>query len=68
MAFSDGDLDRFINVREAAARLGIGASTAYRMIQAGSFPVPVFEVAGKQRVSLRQLAEFMYGSSIEVAA
>lgn len=60
------DLDRFITISEAAARLGIGKSKAYALIAAGDFPVPVVAVAGKKKVSLRRLAEWMNGQPIEL--
>lgn len=58
--FTDGDLDRFITIAEAAARLRVGRSTAYEMIHAGTFPAPIQIVAGKQVVSLRLLTEFIH--------
>lgn len=58
------DLDRFIGIPEAAERLGISRSNAYDLIHRDLFPVPVQDVAGRQRVSLRRLAEHMYGAAI----
>jgi excisionase family DNA binding protein len=55
------DLDRFAGIAEAAARLGISRSTAYRLISDNEFPVPVLTVAGKQKVSLRLLVEHING-------
>lgn len=55
--FAPDDLDRFITITEAAARLMIGRSTAYRMIVDGDFPVPVRSIAGKQVVCLRHVVE-----------
>ena len=60
------DLDRFATISEAAARLRIGKSTAYRLLAADQFPVPVHVIAGKQVVSLRRLVEHINGD--EVAA
>lgn len=59
MTFDYDDLDRFVTITEAAARLKVSRSTAYRMIRDGSFPVPVRSIAGKQVASLRLLAEHM---------
>lgn len=68
MSFAAGDLDRLIGIPEAAARLGMHPITAYRAIKDGKFPVNVVEVNGRKRVSMRQLAEFMYGAPIEEAS
>lgn len=59
--FAANDLDRFVGIPEAAARLGIHEKTARRQIAAGAFPVPVTRVGGKQMVSLRRLVEFIHG-------
>lgn len=59
------DLDRFIGIPDAATRLGISRSAAYELIRHDKFPVPVLDVAGRWRVSLRRLAEHMYGATIE---
>lgn len=62
------DLDRMVTVREASARLGVSRATGYRMLADGEAPfdgtVTVTEVRGVKKVSLRQLAEFMYGAPI----
>lgn len=68
MAFPADDLDRLIGVPEAAARLGMHPVTAYRAIKDDTFPVRVLVVNGRKRVSLRALAEFMYGAPIEAAS
>lgn len=62
---TDADLDRFASMAEAAERLNIARSTAYKLEAEGRFPVPVLTVAGKKCVSLRRLVEFIHG---EVAA
>lgn len=56
---TDDDLDRFVTISEAAQRLHMHRSTAYRLIEAGTFPVPTVQVGGKQVVSLRRLADYM---------
>lgn len=61
----DVDLDRLITVPEAAQRLRVHRDTAYAMIREGRFPVPVLEVSGKKRVSLRALVEFMGSGELE---
>lgn len=57
--FAPDDVDRFVTITEAAARLRMGRSTAYRMITDGDFPVPVRTVAGKQVVCLRHVVEYV---------
>jgi predicted DNA-binding transcriptional regulator AlpA len=62
------DLDRFVTIAEAAGRLAIGRSTAFRLAGEGRFPVPVQIVAGKQVVSLRLLVEFINSTTSEAVA
>ena len=57
----EDDLDRFIGVPEAAARLDVHPVTARRWITQGTFPVPVLTVNGERRISLRRLVEFIHG-------
>jgi excisionase family DNA binding protein len=56
------DLDRFITIREAAETLAISRATAYRMIAAGTFPVPVRTVGSKQVVSKRHVVDYVNGA------
>jgi excisionase family DNA binding protein len=65
MEFAVGDLDRFITIREAAARLSISRAHAYRLIKDDRFPAPTFNVGGKTVVHLRSLLE---GVSNDAAA
>jgi excisionase family DNA binding protein len=58
------DVDRFVSITEAARRLEVSRATAYAMVRDGSFPVPVRSVRGKSVVSLRALAEHIYGAPI----
>ena len=62
------DLDRFIAIPEAAARLGISERTAYRMASDGSFPIEVHCIGGRKLVNLRRLVEHMYGGTVAVAS
>lgn len=62
------DLDRFIAIPEAAARLGISQRTAYRLASAGGFPVEVHTIGGRKLVNLRRLVEHMYGGTIAKAS
>lgn len=57
---AENDLDRFIGVPEAAARLGIHVGTAQRWIRDNRFPVPVQNLGAKRVVSLRLLVEFIH--------
>jgi predicted DNA-binding transcriptional regulator AlpA len=53
------DIDRFINLPEAAERLGLHPVTARNMARAGTFPVPVVVIGKSRKVSLRRLVEYM---------
>lgn len=57
------DLDRLIGIPEAAARLDIHPVTAREWVREGRFPVPVINVGGTRKVSLRRLVEFVNGPS-----
>jgi predicted DNA-binding transcriptional regulator AlpA len=57
------DLDRFVSIPEAAARLCMSKAKAYALIAADEFPVPVFTIGGRAKVSLRRLAEFINGEA-----
>ncbi|MFJ5232365.1 helix-turn-helix transcriptional regulator [Kitasatospora sp. NPDC088391] len=48
----------FIGLREAAHVIGLPESTAYRLIQAGEFPVPVARAGNSYKVSVRALMHF----------
>lgn len=48
-----------ISVVQAAKLLGIGKNKAYDLIARGEFPVPVRNIAGKQRVRLRDIEIYM---------
>lgn len=56
---AEDDLDRFVGVPEAAARLGIHPETARQWIREERFPVAVIEVGGTRKVSLRRLVSFI---------
>lgn len=62
------DLDRFVSIPEAAARLGINADTARDWIAAGTFPIPVRWVGGRRKVSLRRVAEYVNAVTDDEAA
>lgn len=52
------------SIPEAAARLGIGASTAYHLIAIGSFPVPVISLGPKnRRIRVAELEAYLKGSA-----
>jgi excisionase family DNA binding protein len=61
------DRDRFISIPEAADRLGIHPDTARDWIAAGTFPVPVRNVGGRRKVSLRLLAAYVNAASDDQA-
>jgi hypothetical protein len=48
----------FIGLREAAGVIGVPESTAYRLIRAGQFPLPVARVGRSYKVSVRALMHF----------
>lgn len=57
--FAPDDLDRFITIAEAAPRLRMSRSKAFRLAKDGYFPVPVRVVGGKQVVCLRHVIELV---------
>ncbi|MFE6502407.1 helix-turn-helix transcriptional regulator [Kitasatospora sp. NPDC057738] len=48
----------FIGLREAAGVIGLPESTAYRLIRAGQFPLPVARAGRSYKVSVRALMHF----------
>lgn len=66
--FAPDDLDRFISIPEAAARLGIGKSLGYQLANAGQLGVPVVKVGHLSRVSLRLLVDFINQTEQTAAA
>ncbi|WAL71483.1 helix-turn-helix domain-containing protein [Kitasatospora sp. YST-16] len=48
----------FIGLREAAGVIGLPESTAYRLIRAGQFPLPVARAGRSYKVSVRALMQF----------
>lgn len=48
-----------LTVAEAAELLGIATSTAYDLIADGTFPVPVFTVGKRMRISRRLLLAYI---------
>lgn len=50
-----------LSIEDAARILGMDKSTAHRAIKAGTFPVPVHQIGGRQRVSRIQLERFLDG-------
>ncbi|WP_143676787.1 helix-turn-helix domain-containing protein [Kitasatospora sp. GP30] len=48
----------FIGLREAAGVMGVAESTAYRLIRAGQFPLPVARAGRSYKVSVRALMHF----------
>lgn len=70
---ADDDLDRFVGIPEAAARLGLHADTARGWIRTGrwerEFPtLPVSTFGGKQQVSLRHVVDLIHGRTGDRAA
>jgi len=51
--------DDLITIKEAARRLRIHPNTAYRLIQAGEFPVPTIQVGKRRKVSSQVLNELL---------
>lgn len=50
-----------LSMAEAAALLGIGVSTAYRLCARGEFPVPVLRIGGMVKVSRARLRDYVDG-------
>jgi excisionase family DNA binding protein len=56
-----------LSIAEAAAVLGIGVSTAYRLCARGEFPVPVLRIGVTCKVSARRLKAYVDGEGDAVA-
>ena len=54
-----------LSVADAAHALGIGSSTAYDAIRAGTFPVRTVNLAGRKKVLRADLDRFLNGSASE---
>jgi excisionase family DNA binding protein len=50
---------RTVSLAEAAAMLGIGRSTAYKLAKQGALPVPVLEIGPVLRVSLVHVERYL---------
>lgn len=50
-----------LTIAEAAERLRIGRSTAFELVRRGEFPVPVFRVGTRWRVSAQALDDLISG-------
>lgn len=59
MTFDENDVDRFVTIAEAAPRLRMSRSKAFRLAKDDQFPVPVRFVGGKQVVCLRHVIEYV---------
>ncbi|MFE0192978.1 helix-turn-helix domain-containing protein [Streptomyces sp. NPDC058989] len=49
------DLPVAVDLRTAARALGIGKTTAYRLIRKDEFPCPVLRVGGRYRIPTNEL-------------
>ncbi|MEU0691796.1 helix-turn-helix domain-containing protein [Streptomyces uncialis] len=49
------DLPVAVDLRTAARALGIGSTTAYRLIREDEFPCPVLRVGGRYRIPTHEL-------------
>lgn len=49
------DLPVAVDLRTAARALGIGSTTAYRLIRQDEFPCPVLRVGGRYRIPTTEL-------------
>jgi excisionase family DNA binding protein len=52
-----------VSLAEAARVLGIGTSTAYRLADAGEFPVEVKRIGGTRKVLIADLERYTAGST-----
>jgi len=50
-----------VSVAEAARVMGIGSSTAYRAIEAGTFPIPVQRIGGLVKILRSDLERWAAG-------
>lgn len=55
------DLGLHIDVATAASVLGIGRTTAYRLIRAKEFPIPVLHLGRRVRVPVAALRRYLSG-------
>ena len=55
-----------VSLTEAAARLGISVSAAYKQAAAGTFAVPVIRSGGRRLVVRAALDELLSGRSAQV--
>lgn len=60
----DDDEPEMLKIEEAAARLRIGRSLAYRLHREGLFPVPVLKLGRTLRVSRSLLEQYMHSGSV----
>ncbi|MFJ3646673.1 helix-turn-helix domain-containing protein [Streptomyces murinus] len=49
------DLPVAVDLRTAARALGIGSTTAYRLISKDEFPCPILRVGGRYRIPTNEL-------------
>ena len=56
-----------VSIAEAAQIIGIGTSTAYRLVDSGEFPVPVQRFGGVRRVLKSDLRRWADGTYIQAA-
>ncbi|MFQ6142261.1 helix-turn-helix domain-containing protein [Streptomyces seoulensis] len=49
------DLPVAVDLRTAARALGIGSTTAYRLIRENEFPCPILRVGGRYRIPTNEL-------------
>ena len=54
-----------VSVAEAARVMGIGSSTAYRLIDAGEFPLPVQRIGGLRKILRADLERWAAGNLAE---
>jgi predicted DNA-binding transcriptional regulator AlpA len=66
MAVSTPGVTATVSLRETAQILGLNLKTVYKLIETGTFPVPVLEITPRiKRVPLAALRAYVDGEGVE---
>ncbi|MGH8890469.1 MAG: helix-turn-helix transcriptional regulator [Acidothermaceae bacterium] len=57
-----------LDLMQAAALLGLGRTTAYRLVHDGEWPTPVFRLGRLIRVPTRPLLDLLAGEQLHAVA
>jgi len=62
-----GQLPAVLDVVQAAALLGVGRTTAYRLVHDGQWPTPVLRLGRLIKIPTQPLLDLLAGTTHEVA-